>query len=217
MAEASTPRPGRGPGGERRGGAERTEDLAATFASDAGFGGLVDELRADSANAHRRREAWLRRQATEDATVVGTLLSLAERDAVVALTTRAGNRHVGRLRGAGTDLVLIDGPGGRVAVDIQAVDSFQAHRSDSTDGRRLAAVGHRGSADHTTMLDLLSWIAADRPDVTVVTRSGARCTGELVAVGSDVVVLRPADGGPVSYTPVASLSEVLLPASTGSG
>jgi hypothetical protein len=191
--------------------------MLAGIGSDAAFHGLLDELRADSASAHRRREGWLRRQAVEDATVVGILLSLAERDAVVALTTRAGNRHVGRLRGAGTDLVLIDAQGSCVAVDIQAVDSFQAHRIGGADGRRLAAVGHRGSADHTTMLDVLSWVAADRPDVTVVTRSGTRCTGELVAVGADVVVLRPAGGGPVSYTPVASLSEVLLPASTGSG
>jgi hypothetical protein len=218
VAEATSPRPGRGPGGERLGGAPRgIGGTAATGSTDASFDGFVDEVRIDHAGASRRREAWLRRQAADDATVAGTLVSLAERGASVSVTTCSGNRHVGRLRGAGADLVLVDVHGARVAITVDAVDSFSAHADHPVDARRLAAFGHRSGADATTLLDLLALVVADRPDVTLVTRSGLRQTGELVAAGADVVMLRPTDGGALSYTPVASLSEVLLPASTGSG
>lgn len=217
MAEASTPRPERGPGGERRGGAPRTERAATPGASGAAFDGLLDDLRAADASAQRRREGWLRRQAADDASVVGTLLSLAERRAVVALTTASGNRHVGRLRGAGSDLVLVDVHGGCVAVDLAAVDGFHAHHEGDPGQGDIVPVGHRRSRDHTTLLDVLGLLVADRAVVTLVTRAGRHTTGELVGVGSDVVMVRPAGGGPVVYTPVASLSEALLPASTGSG
>jgi hypothetical protein len=217
VAEASTPRPERGPGGEQRGGAQRTGGRGSPVSADAGFDRLLDELRGEVASAQRRRETWLRRQAADDATVAGTLVSLAERGAILAVSTCAGNRYVGPVRGAGTDLVLMDVRGGCVAIEVGAIEHVSAQGDDLVEGRRLRPVGHRRGADTTTLVEVLALAVAERPDVTLVARSGLRHTGELMAVGADVVMLRPADGGPMAYAPVASLSEVVLPASTGSG
>lgn len=219
MAEATAPRPGgqAEPDDQALGGAWRNGG-----AQDAADGGATVEefaasLRSDHAGSQRRRESWLRRQAADDATVAAALMSLAERGATVAVTTRTGNRHVGRLSGAGSDLVLLDGHGGRVAITVESIDSFQAHADDRATPRRFEPIGHRRGADATTLLEFLALVVADRPDVTIVTRSGTRHSGELVAAGVDVVMVRPADGGALTYAPAASLSEVLLPASTGSG
>ncbi len=183
----------------------------------AALAAFVDEVRTEQAGTQRRRETWLRRSAADDATVAATLVSLAERGATVTVTTCAGNRHVGTVAGAGSDLVVLDAHGGRVAITVDAIDTFSAHGPDLVADRRLTPVGHRSNADATTLLDFLALVVADRPDVTLVTRSGTRHTGELVAAGVDVVMVRPAEGGALTYTPAASLSEVLLPASTGSG
>jgi hypothetical protein len=63
----------------------------------------------------------------------------------------------------------------------------------------------------------LNLVVADRPEVTLVTRSGEQVVGELTAVGRDVVMVRPEERGSLIYAPLSSLSEVLLPASTVSG
>ncbi len=175
----------------------------------------ADQLRVDAAAQVRRREQWLRRQAAEDATVAGVLVDHAEQDSTLAITTRSGNRHVGQLRGAGSALVIIEVVGARVAIELDGIDTFQA--LPNSNRRLLAPMGHRSGAEPTTMSEVLSQVVDDRPDVTLVTRSGEQVAGELVAVGRDVLMVRPADRGALIYLPVASVSEALLPASTGSG
>ena len=175
----------------------------------------VGRLRADAASQLRRREHWLRRQAADDASLSGVLLDHAEQGSRVALTTVAGRRHVGRVRGAGAEVVVLEVGGARVMVAIDAVATVQA----SGDGERPAVspVGHRVGDDPTTLADLLSHEVADRPDVTLVTRGGHVVVGSLESVGRDVVLVRPADRSPMVYAPLSSISEASLPLATRSG
>lgn len=216
MADDTTPRQASGPNGERRGEAHQPTGGSPDQADDlARVDDWAGQLRSDAAAQLRRREHWLRRQAAEDATVAGVLVDHAEQDSTLAITTRSGNRHVGRLRGAGAALVIIEVVGARVAIELEDIDTFQALPNSKR--RTLDPMGHRSRAEATTMTEVLSQVVDDRPEVTLVTRSGEHVAGELVAVGRDVLMVRPPDRGALIYLPVASVSEALLPASTGSG
>lgn len=176
---------------------------------------LVDQARAEDAAASRRRRGWLRRQATEDASLVGVLTTLAEQGATVAVTTSGGRRFVGPVRGAGACLVAIEVTGGRAYVDIGAVETI---RNTAPEGVGVPdPVGHRGGADPVTMADVLHLATVDRPGLVIGLRSGERVAGELIAAGRDVVMVRPDGRRSVVYASLASVSDVVLPASTGSG
>ena len=57
----------------------------------------VAELRAGDAAADRRRVDWLARQAADEATIVGVLADLAERDRPVLLEMSTGRRIKGQI------------------------------------------------------------------------------------------------------------------------
>ena len=175
----------------------------------------ADQARAQVAAQQRRREAWLRRQASEDASVVGVLIGHAEQGSTLAVTTCTGGRHVGQVRGSGSNLVTIDVTGARVAIALDCIDTIAALPGGA--GEAVHPVGHRAGADPITMGDLLGLAVAERPDVMLVCRSGQQVCGELVAVGRDMAMARPPDHSPVVYVPLASVSEALLAPSTGSG
>ena len=61
------------------------------------------------------------------------------------------------------------------------------------------------------MADVLPTMAADRPRVTAVTRSGEQVHGELRSAGRDVAMLR-LDGQPadLAYLPLGSVAELVL-------
>lgn len=214
MAEATTP----GPDPSRGSGAEaysRTGGPSGPDHDDARLDSWLDELRSDAAVQTRRREQWLRRQAAEDATVAGVLVDYAEHGSVLAVTTRSGNRHVGRVRGAGALLVTLDVTGARVVIEVDEIDTFRA--LSTGERHALAPTGHRSRTETTTMSEVLAQAADERPEVTLITRSGEVVSGTLMAVGRDVVMLRPPAESALVYLPLASVSEALLPASTGSG
>jgi hypothetical protein len=177
---------------------------------------LVDQARADDAAASRRRRGWLRRQATEDASLVGVLTALAEQAATVAVTTTGGHRHVGPIRGAGACLAVIEVTGGRAYVDLGAIETI---RNTAPDGAGAPdPIGHRGGADPVTMADVLNLATVDRPGVVIGLQSGERVAGELIAAGRDMVMVRPDGQRNVVYASLESVSDVVLPASTtGSG
>ncbi|MFP3907602.1 MAG: hypothetical protein ACLFWR_11275 [Acidimicrobiales bacterium] len=175
----------------------------------------ADRARVDTAGQLRRREAWLRRQAAEDASVVGVLITHAERGSTVSVTTCSGNRYVGRVRGAGWELVTVEVTGALGFIRLDSIETFRAHHGDGAE--TPDPVGHRGGADPISMGEVLGLVVADRPEVTLVSRSGRQLAGELVAVGRDVVMVRPPEQRGLAYAPLASVSEALVPASTGSG
>lgn len=213
VAEASLPRPDGGPSGGRWDEARRTggdDDAAATAPADARWEDWVGEIRADAARDHRRREHWLRRQAADDASLTGVLVDLAEQGHLVRVTTTGGGRHLGRVRGAGAEVVVLESGRHRVVIAADAVSTVQAAPGEQT---VTSPTGHRVGDDPTTLGDLLSHAVGDAEEVTLVTRTGQVLVGELVAVGRDVVMVRPDRRTPVVYARLESLSEALLPLS----
>lgn len=213
MADRSLPRPDGGPGDRHRGEARRTggDGGDATAArADRALADWLDEVRTDSARDRRRREHWLRRQAADDASLTGVLVDLAEQGHLVRITTTGGGRHLGRVRGAGAEVVVLESGRQRVVVAADAVVTVQAAPGEQM---VTSPVGHRVGDDPTTLGDLLSHAVGEPEEVTLVTRSGQSLVGELVAVGRDVVMLRPDRRTPVVYARLDSLSEVLLPLS----
>lgn len=153
-------------------------------------GGPLDEwlsgVRVDDATAERSRTAWLARQATEEATLAGTLLELAEQGAEVVLRLRAGAglEAEGTIAALGADVVVLDRtPTGTVLVPLGAVASVRAG------GRARRVWGDRSPASATTLHDLLSAWSPERPELSVHT-AGTVINGELSGVGLDVITLR---------------------------
>src|SRR4051794_3510155 len=103
---------------------------------------LLDESTAGEQASARGRERWLRRQATEGATLVGTLLDLAESAAPVAVWTAPERRVDGVLVGVGPDVVVLRDRGDHVAVRTAAVTVVRPGPGQ----RAVAATGDRSAA-----------------------------------------------------------------------
>lgn len=167
------------------------------------------ERRSTSAAQARVRERWLRQQALEDARFGGLLLDLSERAAMVVLRTTAGRSMRGRIVAVATDCCLVRHDGGLATlVRFEATASLRpepGHRAVDADADRTGPVA-------ATMADVLVGMAAERPRVRVgLTGLSDTVTGELRAVGADVVTIR-LDGEPPSaiYLRLAAVGEVTL-------
>jgi hypothetical protein len=175
----------------------RRADLAGRLAA------WVAGARADDAAAARAREGFLRRTAPEDGTFAAVLLDLAERGAPVLVTTTAGRRHRGVVAGVGHDFAALRTPGGR--------DVVLAHRgiaSVGQEGAGTTAPGDREPALPLGMAEALAVLAEDRPRVLVVATGGEGVAGELVAVGRDVLTVRPDGDRRVVYVATENVVEV---------
>jgi hypothetical protein len=164
---------------------------------------LLDDARSDELAQSRARERWLRQQATEDATLVGTLFDLAEAAIAVSVALRGGRRHDGTIEGLGTDVVVLDERGDHVAVRLAAAVTIRPQP-----GRAAGpATGARAAALDLTFVELLARLAPDRPDVALALITGDLVTGALIATGSDVVTVRVAPGvDGVVYCPSTSIA-----------
>jgi hypothetical protein len=176
-----------------------------------GAAGDLDELdrwlaesRVDAAVTSRRKERWLAQQAGEEASVAGVLRDLGERGTTVVVSTVAERRHRGRVRAVGDDFAILDTEQGEVVVRLAAVSAVRV----PGDG---AVTGDRADRLTVTLADVLPTMAADRPRVTAVTRSGEQVHGELRSAGRDVAMLR-LDGSPsdLAYLPLGSVAELVL-------
>ncbi|HEX9993898.1 MAG TPA: hypothetical protein VGB14_13295 [Acidimicrobiales bacterium] len=167
------------------------------------------EARVTEAASARARERWLRQQAGEDATVVGTLVDLAEREATVVVRTREGRRHRGRVTAVAADFVVVaPDTGGVVLVAARSLATF----SEAGPGGGRPAGGDRPPAVDVTLAVALAGLAAERPAVAVVAAGvGEPVRGDLVGVGVDLLTVRP-DGAPRSpvHVPVAAVAEVAV-------
>lgn len=167
---------------------------------------LADARIEGSADA-RARERWLHAAAEGDATFAGVLMDLAERGTAVALSTAGGRRHHGRVEVLGADFVALRlAAGGEVLLALSALTSVRtAPRSDT-------AVGERVVTTELRLVEVLAELAAERARVLLVpTDATASVTGELRAVGQDVVTVRT-DGEPTAtaYVALRSVAEVVL-------
>jgi hypothetical protein len=171
-----------GPGGED----------ASAEALVAAFSVWAAERRAGDAAAARSRERWLRQQAAESATLAGALVDLAERGADAAILV--GPRTVaGRLVGVGADSCMVaERGGGATIVALAHISAVRVAGRRSGPGE---ATGDRAPAGEWRLFDALASFAAERAPVRVGLRSGEVVSGEVLAVGEDVVTLRAAAGG----------------------
>lgn len=165
----------------------------------------VADARVDEAARQRSRERWLRDAAEQEATVVGVLLDLAERQTPIAVTA-AGHRLQGVVSALGADFVALrQATGVEALLGLGSLSQVQAGRGGDP------ATGDRMVTSELRLLDVLAQLAAERERVRVVTRDGDTVTGLVRNVGHDVVVLR-ADGDPppTTYVPGAAIAEVTL-------
>lgn len=159
----------------------------------------------DEAARRRARQRWLRLQAEEEASLVGTLVDLAERGRPVTLDV-GGQRLRGRVVGIGSDfLALRSDRGQQVLVRTAAVEAVRAEPGERT------VVGDRATLVDVALDAVVGPLAGDRPDVLVRTRSGMAVRGQLRSAGADVLRLR-AEGDPASpvWVPLAGVDVLVL-------
>lgn len=168
---------------------------------------LLDEARADDAGTGRRRERSLRRQAEESATFAGTLLDLAERGVAVTVRTVAGRVSHGVILAVATDFVVLRcRDRSDVCLRLAALVTVRP----DTGLRQGPATGDRPAPLDLLLVEVLAGLAPDRARVGLVV-SGDVVSGELRAVGADVVTLRLEGGRPATcYLAAGSIDEVVV-------
>jgi hypothetical protein len=148
------------------------------------------DQRADEAASGRAREAWLRRQAEDAASLVGVLVDLAERRADVVIHLAAAGEHTvrGTIDAVGTDFVAVMQPAGPTSlIAIGAVGGVRSLGSLAA----VEATGDRLAPLRTGLVDALALLAGDRAAVRLVlVPSGQSVAGQLRSVGTDVVTVR---------------------------
>lgn len=153
----------------------------------------ASEARVDDAVRSRVRARWLRIQAEEEASLVGTLIDLAERGRPVVLDV-GDHRFAGTLAGIGGDFVAVRTDRGQQAlVRTSAIDAVR------TEPGGVDVRGDRAPLFDLELSGVLGPIAADRPQVLARTGAGVMVRGELRSAGIDVIRVR-VDGDPPTPT-----------------
>lgn len=167
------------------------------------FAALADEAALAEAVRERAVARSLARQAGEDATLVGTLLDLAESGVAVGIRTRDGGLRRGPIRSVAADFVVVDA-GAPAWVRVAAITAVRPEP-----GRRAApASGDRASAS-TRLHEALGDAAADQPLVTLGVAGSERVRGVLLAAGADVVTIALEDRS-VVYVAVDAVVDVVF-------
>ena len=166
---------------------------------------LLDDAKAGEQATARGRERWLRRQATESATLLGALLDLAEAGVAVSMWTAAGRRLDGVPVGIGSDVVVLRDRAEHVLVRTATITMVRPAPGSALG----AATGDRRPALRVGFVELLDRLVDDRPEVALLFDSGDTLAGTLVAVGADVLSVQLATGATeVAYASVARCASV---------
>ncbi len=161
------------------------------------------QQRADDAIGARARAGWLRRQAEEEATWLGTLTDLMGRGEV-SLTTLGGRTWRGVLAHVGSSYCALEMSHQRLLVRAEAIAAVHA-----------AFAEHPPTGDEAPVPNELAHVLAAEllrePVVTVwFAAAGEPIRGQLVAVSDEVVTLRRVQGAATVVARLQSISEVLL-------
>jgi len=147
----------------------------------------IADGQVDEAARARSRRRWLENAATEEATLGGVLLDLAERRRPVIVRTLAGHRVAGPIIAVGADFVgVADARLGDTLMPTTRIATVQPAPGDD-----LPA----GDRRHDVVLafgDALMELAAERPEVMVGV-GDETLRGELRTASSEVVTLVIAD------------------------
>ncbi len=191
-------------------GAPVTGDLVAS--ADGVLGGLAGSLErwaaealVDEAARTRARQRWLRLQAEEGSSLLGALVDLAEHGRPVVLDV-GDHRIRGQVVGIGTDFLALRSERDQdVLVRTAAIEVVRAEP-----GQR-DVVGDRAALVEVGLAAVVGPLAAERPDISVRTRSGTVVRGQLRLAGTDVLRLR-VDGDPPtsSWVPLDAIDVLVL-------
>jgi hypothetical protein len=141
------------------------------------------DSRVDAAATARAQQRWLEHQATEESTITGVLVDLAERGRPVAVRSTAGRNIRGRVFAIGADFVAIrEARIGDVLIPRHAIATVRSAPGDEP------VVGDRPAALDVVLAEALVEIAASRPVVLIGT-AGDEYRGELHSAGQDLVSL----------------------------
>jgi len=167
------------------------------------------DTRIDEAARSRMRERWLRQQASEDARFAGVALDLAERGVAVAVGTTSARTLHGHIAAVARDFLVIRHDGN--ASTFLALGAVTTIRPEAGHAAGDAA-SDRNSPVDTSLADVLTALAADRPRVRMVLEGRGEATaGELRAASGDVVTLRLDGERPATiYLQLASVRELTV-------
>jgi len=170
--------------------------------TDDALGAWVAELRTDEAARSRSAVGAMKATATEDATVVGVLSDLREREAQVLLTTTAGRRHRGEVLIVGPDaLVLRVGVREWLVTRIASVASVRLVGGDPVNGE--------GSPSSTASFGRILGAAAEPGEWIRISVGGEAFGGTVVAISAEVAVIR-LDNGDLTYVNLDTVEEASL-------
>ena len=155
----------------------------------------------------RARERSLRQQATEEATLGGALVDLAEEKAEIMVRMRSGRVAQGRVVVVGTDFVVLrSSAGGDTVLALGAVSGIRRRPGE----RPPDTTGRRRPPRPATLAAYIASVAPERPRVAL-TLAGEPGTlaGELRSAGLDVLTVL-LDGNPpvTAYLAVDSLESL---------
>jgi hypothetical protein len=165
------------------------------------------ELVVEQLAAQRTRRRWIGQRDVEAASLVGTLLDLAENEAAVSIRTTTGRTFTGVIRSIGDDHISVVSHGHqRTLVALRSV--VGVHVTDRQNG---PATGDRVVAGEG-LPEALAWLAAHRARISVGTTGTADLvTGTLWSCGTDVCTLRDdATDGRWAHIPIGQIAEVTV-------
>lgn len=181
-------------------------DDATGGTSDRELQDLIDHERRDDAVDLRRRAHWLERQAAAGATLAGLLVDLGERAQLVAVTSGSARQVRGVVVTLGTDFCgLRCANGERAMVALAAIGTV---RPEPGTGH---PVGDRTVHHAASLAGELAELAAGSPSVSVHTATGEAVTGELRAVGVDLLTVVSVTTGDAISVPLANVADIALP------
>lgn len=174
---------------------------------DGGLRALLDAERTRFAADDRGRRRRLREQATEEATLAGALLDVAETCAGVVVASAAGRTHHGTIAGVGADFVTLHAKGGRrIYVAWWALTTVRMET-----GVRMGDPGCRDDVDDRTLVEVLSALAPQRPSVSVGVGGADPVSGELQWVGADVLAVQMGrDPGTLALVHADAIADVAV-------
>jgi len=143
-------------------------------------------LGADRSARDRARQRWLERQSAESSSMAGILLDLAELEESAMFSLRSGRRFGARVGAVGDEITMLeDSDSNRLLLRHSTLASVRPQAGRQITGDRL--VSRPFGFD-----DALSLVAEDRPDASLLDRSGqAVLFARLMSVGVDVLTVRP--------------------------
>jgi hypothetical protein len=169
------------------------------------FTEMLDESTVDERASNRSAKRWSSQVDEEEATWIGTLIDLAEQRKSIGLATTTGQNHRVVIDAVGPDVVVAQRPDStQLLIRLEIIESL-------TGAGKPTATGI-GTGQGATFHELLFGLCADRPKVSVTTRSGRVVHGQLLAVGTDVLTLRSLDSAASEHRPVSTMIPVFAAA-----